>query len=101
LDFAGEFFVLALGFQLRVVCDLSGFLFDVAFYFMTLAFDLILRACFHLVPPFKNNAAWGPKPHVFENKVETPSPASCLVQVLPSIGQEVLKIGRVGSVAFH
>jgi hypothetical protein len=42
---------LALGFQVGVVCDLSGFLFDVAFQFMKLAFDLILRARFHLVPP--------------------------------------------------
>src|ERR1035441_9835771 len=31
LDLAGEFFALAFGFQIGVVCDLSGFLFDVAF----------------------------------------------------------------------
>src|ERR1017187_535135 len=49
LDFAGEFFVLAFGFQVGVVRDLSGFLFNVAFQFMKLAFDLILRARFHLV----------------------------------------------------
>jgi hypothetical protein len=52
LDFAAEFFVLAFGFQVGVVRDLSGFLFDVAFQFMKLAFDLIFRARFHLVPLF-------------------------------------------------
>jgi len=31
LDFAGEFFVLAFGFQVGVVRDLSGCFFDVAF----------------------------------------------------------------------
>jgi hypothetical protein len=51
LDFAGELFVLALGFQVGVVRDLSGCLFDVAFQFMNLAFDLIFRARFHLVSP--------------------------------------------------
>jgi hypothetical protein len=51
LDFASEFFGLAFGFQVGVVRDLSGFLFNVAFQFMTLAFDLILSAWFHLVSP--------------------------------------------------
>src|ERR1022692_2973880 len=51
LDFAGEFFVLAFGFQVGVARDLSGCLFDVAFQFMKLAFDLIFRTRFHLVSP--------------------------------------------------
>jgi hypothetical protein len=51
LDFACEFFVLAFAFQVGVVRDLSGFLFNVAFQFMKIAFDLILRARFHLVTP--------------------------------------------------
>src|SRR5580704_13043973 len=51
LDFAGEFFVLAFGFQVGVVRSLSGCLFDAAFQFMKLAFDLIFRARFHLVSP--------------------------------------------------
>ena len=49
LDFSGEFFVSAFGFQVGVARDLSGCLFDVAFQFMKLAFDLIFRARFHLV----------------------------------------------------
>jgi hypothetical protein len=51
LDFAGEFFDLAFGFQVGVIRDLSGFLFNVAFQLMKLAFDLILRARFHSVSP--------------------------------------------------
>jgi hypothetical protein len=51
LDFAAEFFVLAFGFQVGVVRSLSGCLFDAAFQFMKLAFDLIFRARFHLVSP--------------------------------------------------
>jgi hypothetical protein len=47
LDFAGEFFVLAFGFQVGVVRDLSGGLFDAAFQFMKLALDLIFVARFH------------------------------------------------------
>jgi hypothetical protein len=49
LDFAGDFFVLAFGFQVGVVRDLSGCLFDVAFQFMKLALDLIFLAQFHRV----------------------------------------------------
>jgi hypothetical protein len=49
LDFAGEFFVLAFGFQVGVVRDLSGGLFDAAFQFMKLALDLIFLTRFHLV----------------------------------------------------
>jgi hypothetical protein len=51
LDLAGEFFVLAFGRQIGVVRDLSGFLDNLAFQFMKLAFDLIRRARFHLVSP--------------------------------------------------
>jgi hypothetical protein len=51
LDFAGEVFVLAFGRQVGVVRDLSGFLFNAAFQFTKLSFDLILRARFHLVSP--------------------------------------------------
>jgi hypothetical protein len=47
LDFAGDFFVLAFGFQVGVVRDLSGCLFDVAFQLMNLALDLIFFARFH------------------------------------------------------
>jgi len=49
LDFAGESFVLAFGFQVGVVHDLSGCLFDAAFQFMKLALDLIFLARFHRV----------------------------------------------------
>jgi hypothetical protein len=49
LDFAGDFFGLAFGLQVGVVRDLSGCLFDVAFQFMKLAFDLIFRARVHLL----------------------------------------------------
>jgi hypothetical protein len=49
LKSAGEFFVLAFGFQVGVVRDLPGCLFDVAFQFMKLALDLIFLARFHRV----------------------------------------------------
>jgi hypothetical protein len=51
LDFAGEFFVFAFGRQFGVVRNLSGFLFEFTFHVMQRAFDLILRARFHLVFP--------------------------------------------------
>src|ERR1035437_9091138 len=52
LEFAGEFFVLAVGLQVSVVRDLSRFLFNLTFQFMKLAFELILRTRFHLFSPF-------------------------------------------------
>jgi hypothetical protein len=58
LDFAGEFFVLAVGLQVSVVRDLSRFLFDLTFQFMNLAFDLILRARFHLFTPHNMFCMW-------------------------------------------
>ena len=51
LDYACEFFVLAFGHQVGIVRGLSRFLLNCAFYFMKLAFDLILRARFHLFSP--------------------------------------------------
>jgi hypothetical protein len=51
LDFASEFFALAFGLQVGVVRDLSGLLLNIAFQFMKLAFDLILRARFYWVSP--------------------------------------------------
>jgi hypothetical protein len=58
LDFAGEFFVLAVGLQVSVVRDLSHFLFNLAFQFMNLAFDLIVRARFHLFTPHNKLSMW-------------------------------------------
>jgi hypothetical protein len=49
LNFAGDFLAAAFGFQVGVVRDLSGRLFDVALQFMKLAFDLIFRARVHLL----------------------------------------------------
>jgi hypothetical protein len=48
LDFSGKFFVLAVGCQAGIVRELSRFLFGLAFQFMQLAFDLIVRARFHV-----------------------------------------------------
>src|ERR1035441_10091442 len=51
LDYACEVFVLAFGHQGGIVRGLSRFLLNCAIYFMKLAFDLILRARFHLFSP--------------------------------------------------
>jgi hypothetical protein len=52
LDFARELFRLAFVLQLRVVSGLPGCFLYFAFYFVELAFHLVLRARFHGFSPF-------------------------------------------------
>jgi hypothetical protein len=47
LDFAANFFVLAFGFQVRIIDSMANFLFDRALHFVALALDLIFGAFFH------------------------------------------------------
>src|ERR1035437_8712076 len=54
-DFLLDF---AVGLQVSVVRDLSHFLFNLAFQFMNLAFDLIVRARFHLFTPHNKLSMW-------------------------------------------
>src|SRR5271166_1996545 len=52
LNFAGQFFDPAFGFQVRIVSDLACFLFDFTCRFVKLAFDLIFRTWFHVFSLF-------------------------------------------------
>jgi len=51
LDLAGELFVLAFGGQIGIVDDLTRLLFDSTLRLMQIAFDFVLRALIHVIPP--------------------------------------------------
>jgi hypothetical protein len=51
LNFAGYLFTGAFGFQLRIIAEFPGDLFDLTLHLVKRAFRLVLRAGFHGIPP--------------------------------------------------